>query len=144
MQLYGDKLTRNRFSRFLNGCFDRTGSVDTLLFCHGPDIKRIEDEFNLDLKGNYYCINTIKAFKEFSGAYYTRLDHLEKRFRLNRVHALTFKDVWRLWQSRRLEARKRVLEYNWEDCMNLWRLVSILRSQYKVTRGDFKRIAMEP
>lgn len=143
-QLYGDMLTRNRFSRFLNQCCSRTGSADTLLFCHGPDIKRIEDEFEVNLKENYCCVNTIKAFKEFSGAYYTRLDHLEKRFGLHRTHRLTCNDVWRLWQSRSLEARKKVLEYNWEDCRNLWRLVNILKDKYGVTRSDFKRISMQP
>ncbi len=143
-QLHGKKLTRNRFSRFLNRCSRRSGSRYTLLFCHGPDVGRIIRKFKVKLKRNYYCINTITAFNAFTQFRHKTLGNLERYFGLPRRYALTSDEMNKLWNSRLLRDRRIVLEYNWEDCLNLWKLVNILKSEYNVTRSDFKNISMEP
>lgn len=140
-QLYGRKLTRNRLSRFLNRCCDRNISRYTLLFCHGPDIGRIVNHFDLRLKEDYYCINTVNAFRTFTNFGDCSLGHLEQYFELPRKYVLSSTEINDLWNNRL--KRRTVLDYNWEDCMNLWRLVNILKSEYGVTRSDFKRISME-
>lgn len=143
-QLYGNKLTRNRFSRFLNQCSERSGFRYTLLFCHGPDLGRITKLFNLKLKRNYYCINTVTAFNTFTQFRNKTLGHLERYFGLPRKYAFTSSEMRQLWESNGWKKRRKVLEYNWEDCVNLWRLVNILKNEYSVTRSDLKSIAMEP
>lgn len=140
-QLYGEKLTPNRLSRFLNRCSDRNISRYTLLFCHGPDIGRIVKQFDLKLKEDYYCINTITAFKTYTSFRDLSLGHLEQYFGIPRKYALSSSEMIDFWNNRL--KRRIVLAYNWEDCMNLWRLVNILKSEYGVTRSDFKRISME-
>ena len=142
-QLYGKKLTRNRFSYFLNRCCERSGSRYTFLFCHGPDVGKITKKFNLKLKEGYYCINTITAFRAFTQFRNVSLGHLERHFELPRKYALSSSEIRNLWTSNSRWQRKIVLDYNWDDCMNLWRLVNVLRDNYGVTRSDFKSIAME-
>ena len=143
-QLYGKTLTRNRFSRFLNRCCNRSDSRYTFLFCHGPDVGRVMKYFNLKLKQDYYCINTVTAFNAFTQFRDVSLGHLEQYFGLPRKYALSSSEIRALWKSNSRWAHRTVLEYNWEDCLNLWRLVNILKNEYDVTRSDFKRIEMTP
>lgn len=143
-QLYGRRLTRNRFSRFLNRCCERSGSRYTLIFCHGPDIGRIKKEFNLRLKRDYYCINTVTAFSKFTQFRDKSLEHLEEYFELPREYILSTQEINSYWASSSWRKRRIVLDYNWEDCANLWRLVKILEDTYGVTRSDLKAIAMIP
>jgi len=100
--------------------------------------------FKLRLKQNYYCANTVKAFNAFTQFKDKSLGHLEQYFGLPREYALSSYQLSALWNSNNPWKRRIVLEYNWEDCMNLWRLVNILKNKYDVTRSDFKRIAMTP
>ena len=141
-QLSEKKLTRNRISRFLNRCMNRSGSRYTFLFCHGPDVGKVKKKFGLRLKRDYYCINTQTAFREFTYFRDVSLGHLEQYFRLPRNYALSSSEIRRLWTSNSWWNRRIVLEYNWEDCINLWRLVKILKRDYNVTRSNFKEIAM--
>lgn len=143
-QLYGRKLTRNRFSRFLNLCRNRGRSRYTFLFCHGPDVGKIQNEFGLELKDYCYCINTLTAFRNFTMFRDVSLGHLERYFGISRRYALSSDEMRKLWNSNRLRNRKIVLDYNWEDCLNLWYLVNILKSEYGVMRHDFKKISMNP
>jgi len=141
-QLYGKKLTRNRFSRFLSLCRNRGSSRYTLLFCHGPDVGKIQNVLGLELKEYLYCINTLTAFRKFTTFRDVSLGHLERYFGIPRKYALSSDEMRKLWSSYWLRDRKIVLDYNWEDCMNLWHLVNILKSEYDVTRYDFKQISM--
>ncbi len=141
-QLYDETLTRRRFSRFLNICTNRSGGSETFLFCHGPDIGRIESFFDMYLKKDYYCINTITAFRTFTTFRDTSLGHLEEYFEFPRRYALTTNEMKDLWNSGNEDNRRIVLKYNWDDCTNLWRLVRIVMKEYNVTIGDLKRIAM--
>jgi uncharacterized protein YprB with RNaseH-like and TPR domain len=142
-QLYGDTLTRNRFSRFLNKCCDRNPNRYTLLFCHGPDIGKLRNQFGLKLKRNYYCINTVTAFRNFTQFKDCSLGHLEQHFGVPRENALSSYEITHFWNSGKCKEKKIVLGYNWEDCVNLWRLVNILKRDYDVTRSDLKSISME-
>lgn len=141
-QLYDETLTRNRLSRFLNICSEH-GRKEIFLFCHGPDIGRIERFLDLDLRNYYHCINTVTAFQTYTYFKDRTLGHLEQYFGLPRKYAFTTDEIRKLWNSEREKERRRVLAYNWEDCKNLWRLVRKLIKEYGVTRGDLKAIAME-
>lgn len=141
-QLYGKRLTRNRLSRFLNRCRYRSGSRYTFLFCHGPDLGRIEREFDLNLKQDFYCINTVNAFSTFTQFRDVSLGHLEWYFGLPRKYALSSSEISKLWKSNSRKDRRIVLGYNWEDCLNLRRLVNVLKNNYNVTRSNFRQIAM--
>lgn len=141
-QLYDKTLTRNRFSRFLNLCScDCPGSI--LIFCHGPDIGRVEEYFGLDLKIYYPCVNVVTAFKRFTNFKSAPLGHLERHFGLSRRYAFESHEIDQYWRYCGKEGKKIVLEYNWEDCLNLWRLVKTLRSEYHVTNGELCEIAMK-
>lgn len=98
----------------------------------------------MKLKRDYYCINTVTAFNTFTQFRNKTLGHLEQYFRLPRKCALTSDEMKKLWESNSWKKRGIVLEYNWEDCVNLWRLVNILKKEYEVTRSDLKSVAMEP
>ena len=143
-QLYGERLTRNRFSRFINLCRARNNSQYTFLFCHGPDVGRLQKKFSLKLKHDYFCINTITAFNTFTQFQNASLGHLERYFGLARRYAPSSFEIRNLWNSKDWKKRKIVLEYNWEDCINLWRLVNVLKDRYGVTRSKFKEIEMKP
>lgn len=142
-QLYDNTLTRNRLSRFLNLCSGRSGKSNSFLFCHGPDIGRIERHFGMDLKSTCYCVNTITAFQRYTKFEDVSLSHLERYFGLGRRYALSPEEMYELWKSRRRRDRQVVLDYNWEDCVNLRRLVSILKREYGVTQGILKEISMQ-
>lgn len=142
-QLYGDTLTRRRFLSFLDTCSKRREDLDTFLFCHGPDIGRIEGYFNLDLRQKYYCINTVTAFNRFTKFQNATLGHLEQYFNLRRKYVLSSTEITRLWRSGDRNAQRIVLDYNWEDCVNLRRLVRILYNVYNVKRSELKEIAMQ-
>jgi len=143
-QLYDKMLTRNRFSRFLNRCCNRSGSRYTFLFCHGPDIGKIKKKFKLRLKQDYYCINTVTAFNTFTQFRDASLGHLEQYFGLPRKYALSSYEISKFWRSNSWKKRRIVLEYNLADCVNLWRLVNLLNDEYNVTRSDFKKNCNEP
>lgn len=141
-QLYDDTLSWGRFIRFLNKSSKRE-SENTYLFSHGGvDIGVIESYFNVDLRKIYQCINTCTAFKRFARFKSASLYHLEEYFKLNRTHYLNHYEIKALWNSGLRDKRQRVLDYNWEDCMNLWRLVNILRNEYGVNDKDLKNIRM--
>lgn len=141
-QLYDERITWGRFIRFLNKC-SKGEPENTYLFSHGGvDIGLIESHFDVDLRGKYHCINTCTAFKRFARFKTASLYHLEEYFGLKRIHYLNHYEIDALWNSGLRDKRQRVLDYNWEDCMNLWRLVNILRSDYGVTNRDFKNIRM--
>jgi hypothetical protein len=145
-QLCDKDLTRKRahykFSRFLSRCCKRSSSRDIFLFSHnGVDILRIEKLCRSNLKKDYYCINTVKAFKQLARFRKAGLLHLEEHFGLPRIHdKMHVFDVDRYW----FVDPKQVLDYNWEDCHKVWRLVNILKTDYQVTRSDFKSISMSP
>lgn len=141
-QLYGDTLTRNRLSRFLNLCLERSGKSENFLFCHGPDIGRIEQHFGMNLKSRFYCVSTITAFQRYTKFEDVSLTHLERYFELERRYALSPQEMSELWNSRKSRDKRVVLNYNWEDCVNLRRLVAILKKEYSVTPGKLKEISM--
>ena len=116
--------------------------ADLFLFCHGPDIGKIENFFDINLKNRYYCVNTIKAFKRFTRFQCARLKHLESYFAIPRKYDLYYKEINILWNSGKKYKKKIVLDYNKDDCINLWRMVRLLIRDYGVTRSDLRSIAM--
>lgn len=138
-QLYDKSLTKTNFIDFIEGCKGRR--TEPFLFCHGPDIGRIERYFNLDLKKKYPCVNVQKAFRQFTRFNKVGIYHLERKFGIPRGWVMSWEDMELYWKIRK-EYRKHVLDYNWDDCVNLSRLVTVLKRQYGVTRGDFQSIAM--
>lgn len=139
-QLHGRRLTRRLFVEFVQAC--RRSYRETFLMCHGPDIGRIENHLKLNLRRSFCCINTLTAFRKLAGFKTVSLDHLERHFHLPRQYSLSWEQIFYYWKSGRDEWRRIVLDYNWEDCVNLWRLVRILMREYGVTRDGLKSIAM--
>ena len=96
----------------------------------------------INLKNRYYCVNTIKAFKIFTRFQCARLKHLESYFTIPRKYDLYYKEINILWNSGKKYKKKIVLDYNKDDCINLWRMVRLLIRDYGVTRSDLRSIAM--
>lgn len=95
----------------------------------------------LKLRTHYYCINTVTAFKRLARFRTARLEHLEKHFKLPRIHdKMNSFDVDSYW----FKDHQKVLDYNWEDCIKLWQLVNILKTKYQITRSDFRSNCMSP
>ena len=49
-QLHSDTLTWRRLTRFINTAMERCASTDSFVVCHGPDIGRVENHFDRDLR----------------------------------------------------------------------------------------------
>ena len=139
-QLYEEYLQPKQVHKFLNDC---RNEYPFYLFCHGPDIGRIEKHFSIELKKPHYCINLVTAFRRFTECSDCGLKELEKYFGISRQYDLTFDQIDTYWNSGLNEYRRIVLDYNWEDCVNLRKLFLILKNNYGVTNQDFESIAMQ-
>ncbi len=143
-QLHGRQLTIQDFIAFVNNCTQRRGQ--TLLFCHGPDFGHIQNQFNINLKGQMPCINVITAFNVFTRFQNFSLGHLDHQLNLGGWRdPIEAGQVGVLWRTRTAANRERVLNYNWDDCVILGNAVNHLRSARvpPVTTNDFIAIRMQ-
>lgn len=141
-QLFDRTLTKRGFLQFMRNCSNAGNVNDAWIFVHGPDVGKIESYFDLDLRGRFNCVNTITAFRKFTRLRTVALSHLERHFSLPRKHCLSVYEINKKWNSGDWNERREVLEYNWEDCKNLWRLVRILLRDRGVRRSDLQQIVL--
>lgn len=136
-QLFNETLTHNRFFSFLDACSEQDDHSKPLLFVHGPDIGKIEKCFDMDVRNRFHCINTVTAIRRFTDIGSAKLTEIERHFEVPRQNELSYYQIVSYWRSEDPENQRKVLDYNWEDCINLWRVVKKLEDQYEVTRDDF-------
>jgi hypothetical protein len=143
------KMARKRFQGFLMRCGKKRASEDILIFCHGPDIHKIEERLRLNLKDYYHCVTAKRAFNiYYPNLQSARLEHLEKLFGVPRRYSLDptrdkRKEINRLWFSDDKRDQQFLLKYNMEDCRNLWRVINKLKIKKHVNIKKFQEISME-
>lgn len=123
--LHGKNLTKAKFLNLLH--------PKIKIYFYGPDIGIIEKHFNIDIRNKYICINLIRVFKNtFSTSSY-RLADIEHVFGLNRKRVEYKKsifDIYGDWLNP--VVRKRVIQYNKEDVINLALLKKIVFKHYNL------------
>lgn len=116
-------------------------NVDQVFF-YGPDIGVLEREFNLNLRDNFRCFNLLKIFRQVLPPQRSyKLANLEKKHGVVRSRVEYKKnifDIFKDWKSP--GKRKRILEYNQEDVINLRELKRIIFKKYKVRLKNSDRL----
>jgi len=74
--LYGNKLNKKDI-------FDVMAGSD-FIFVWGPDIGRIENYYDMEVKNKFRCVNLLTVAKDYIRAKNYRLDTMERKFRIPR------------------------------------------------------------
>jgi hypothetical protein len=131
-QLYHGTLTRSKFLSLIRNC----GAI----YFYGPDIGVIEKHFKIELRRKYSCYNLLKIFRQVlppQPSY--KLAALEKVHGIVRSRVEYKKNMFDIFSDwRNAHKRKRVLQYNKEDVVNLMKLKRIIFKKYgvKLTGDD--------
>lgn len=134
IQLYGKKLTKPKVKITLN-------KVENIFF-YGPDIGIIEKNFGFDLRSNFRCFNLLKIFRQVLPPQKSyKLSDLETKFGIHRTRSEYKKNMFHIFNDwRNADKRKRVLQYNREDVVNLMKLKRIIFKKYGVKLSDSDRL----
>lgn len=134
--LYGRALTGANIQKILKG-------VD-YIFVYGPDIGRMENEFDLKLKENFKCINVLTAFKRLKPRLKNhKLENVERHYKIHRKTAeikSQRNNLFFIWKKQ----PERVKEYCAEDSFNLMLVYYKLLKEKKMTRKDFLKFRLMP
>lgn len=134
-QLWGERLTTEQV--------EHTLWTAEYIFCWGPDIGRIEREFDIDMRNLQYAINLMSVVKEYMYLPSYRLVNVEEHIGIVRKFPQYKSDPYRLrWDFEDPTKRHMVLYYNFEDVMSLVRIWYYLRERYGVTLRDARHFAM--
>ena len=136
-QLYDDALTLESVKKMLS-------PVNGFIYFYGPDIGMLEKSTGLVIKENFRCINLLRVFRDIMpGMDSYRLAYLEEVFEIKRVQKQYKTDIFKLSKDWRNPYRKRmVLQYNYEDVVNLIRLKKQVFSLYGVDNGYLEGMRM--
>ena len=129
--LYGDMLNKYNIRKLFDGC--------SKIYFYGPDIGQLEAFFGISLKNRYCCINLLKAMHDlepYRQSY--RLCDIEKSLGIHRQTMEYKRDIANLhrdWYgiNGKYQNRKRALQYNREDVINLIRVKRELYRKHRVT-----------
>lgn len=134
VQLFSSSLQRRRFQLLFH-------EVKNIFF-YGPDIGILEKNFRLNLRSNYRCFNLLKIFRQVLPPQKSyKLSALESKFGIHRKRCEYKKNMFDIFNDwRNAEKRKRVLQYNREDVVNLMRLKRIIFKKYGVKLTDADKL----
>lgn len=125
-QLYDVTLSEDRFNKLLRGV--------KFIYFYGPDIGVIEIFFGIDLRRKFHCINLLKVFRHHLKLNSYKLADVEVKFGIVRKRTEYKKNIFQIWNDwKRRDKKKRILQYNEEDVVNMIRLWKKIRAQYKIT-----------
>jgi DNA polymerase elongation subunit (family B) len=133
-QLYSNSLKQSRFQLLIRNV--------KYIFFYGPDIGILEKNFNINIRDNYYCFNLLKIFRQVLPPQKNyKLSALETKFGIYRERCEYKKNMFDIFSDwKNTEKRKRVLQYNREDVINLMKLKRIIFKKYKVKLSDQDRL----
>jgi hypothetical protein len=133
-QLYSTTLAKDNFRKLLQ--------PGTVIYFYGPDIGVLEKYFNIELRKRYICINLLTVFRQVLPPQESyKLADLERKFKIKRTRCEYKKNIFNIfhdWKS--ADKRKRILQYNKEDVVNLLKLKRIIFKKYKLKVGDLQRL----
>lgn len=134
VQLYYSSLTRAKFLKLISGV--------SRIYFYGPDIGVIESHFNIRLRNKVRCFNLLKIFRQVLPPQKSyKLADIEKKHGIKRKRVEYKKNIFDIFSNwKNHEKRKRVLEYNVEDVVNLMALKRIIFKKYNVRLKDSDRL----
>ena len=135
-QLYGTKLNREEIKKLL---------VDVEnIFVYGPDIARMENYYDLNLKQNYYCFNLLTVARKY--VYYAenyKLSTMEDIYGISRTENYKT-NIWDLYSDfNNPKKHKAALKYNMEDSLNLVRVKRAIFKEFGITRKELMEFEMK-
>ena len=129
-QLHGKFLTRANIEKFLTG-------IETIYF-FGPDIATLEQNFDINLRKNFRCVNLLTMIQHFAPRLKSyKLHDIEKTAGIKRKVTQYKNNIWFLmddWQDPK--KKPRCLYYNAEDVINLYLVKRWFFKKYKVKQSD--------
>ncbi|HQF10661.1 MAG TPA: hypothetical protein PKV22_00100 [Paludibacteraceae bacterium] len=133
-QLYDNTLNQYNIERTI-------WPVDYLL-CWGPDIGRIQNEYNILLKETTYAVNLLSVFKNYVNLYSYKLDEVERYIGIYRQYNYKgdYRQLIKDWYDP--QKRQYVLLYNLQDVLSLVRIWYWLRDYYGVSLYDLRKFRM--
>lgn len=112
------------------------------IYFYGPDIGILEKQFNLSIRNEIKCFNLLKIFRQVLPPQKSyKLSAIEKKFGVKRSRVEYKKNIFDIFSDwRKADKRKRILEYNQEDVINLRKLKQIIFKKYRVKLSDEDRL----
>jgi len=131
--LYGKKLNKNEI-------FDVMAGSD-FVFVWGPDIGRLENYYNMEIKSLFRCVNLLTVAKDYIRSRNYRLDTMERKFGIKRDVNLKEQrgDIYNFWKK----DPNSVMKYNMQDVLSLYDIYMIMREKYGLTYYDFRKYEMK-
>jgi len=120
--LTGNKICPTNLEKILN-------PVTGFIFVYGPDIGFMEKHMNINIRKKHKCINLLALVRhELPNLKCYKLYKVEQHFNISRKSMAYKYDIFQTladWKTP--EGRKKVIEYNQEDVINLIRIFNNLR-----------------
>lgn len=141
--LYGRSLSRRRVVQELDGIKE--------IFCWGPDVGRLENEFGIKLKRRYRCVNlmTVCGRLDLPRGLKPCVEELgidlpwPNTWNGERVDGRLAQILWRRWEeTAEVEARDMVIRYNRLDCLSLNEICRVLRRDHNLKMRDFVNLGL--
>jgi uncharacterized protein YprB with RNaseH-like and TPR domain len=128
--MYDRSLAKSNIEKMLSG-------VDTIYF-YGPDIAMIEKNFRMNLRENYNCVNLLPLFRHHAPRVKShKLADWEKRAGIERETLRYKSNIWNLYDDwNDPKKKKRCLQYNADDVINLLRVKKWFFKKYGLTKRD--------
>ncbi|HQN16659.1 MAG TPA: ribonuclease H-like domain-containing protein [Bacteroidales bacterium] len=130
--LYGANLRWNVIEKILRN--------KKRIFVYGPDIGKMEKQFNVDLKSRWICVNVLSIVREYLPDLPSKsLVEVEKFMKLERSTA-SFKKYTRNldihWKNKKKRAG--IIDYNKEDTLFLELVYNLIHDVFKFDPDDFR------
>lgn len=130
--LYGPSLRKNVLLKILKN--------KKRIFVYGPDIGKLEKQFNIDIKSRWICVNVLSIVREFMPDLPSKsLLAVERYLNLERSTA-HFKKYTRTlekhWKNK--SKREGIMNYNMEDVVFLEVVYNILSEVFKFNPDDYR------
>jgi hypothetical protein len=130
--LYGPSLRWNVLAKILKN--------KRRIFVYGPDIGKMEKQFNVNIKSRWICVNVLSIVREYLPDLPSKsLIEVEKHMKLERSTA-SFKKYTRKLELHWRNKKKRlgIIDYNKEDVLFLELVYNILLDVFKFDPDDFR------
>lgn len=138
-QLYGKAISKKNVRKLL-----KQVNSDCIFF-YGPDIGMLEKQFDLNIRGNYLCVNLLKVFKDlYPNETRYKLSDFEMKFGYRRDTIKYKKSIFEVFDDwKDPEKRQIVLRYNEEDVISLAKIKKRVWKRHRITGNYLNQIRLQ-
>lgn len=109
------------------------------IFVYGPDIKMLEKAFNLNIRKNHFCVNSLKLAKHYLRHKKYSLSYLEKIYKIDRRQKKYKENIFQMFVDWEIDwKRKYIISYNKQDVRTLAFLTDKILRENKVDLKKFR------